>query len=96
MNTKTQKEFEKELDEFIKKYSASDISVEEIKDWVNNEIGAPLEASHTFQERFFKAFADTEVDFNDVVQIATEAWNIFPHKSLDGKSPNQMIDEARK
>lgn len=96
MNTKTQKEFEKELEEFIEKYSASDISVEMIKNWVNNESGAPLEASHAFQEKFFKAFSDTEVDFNDVVQIATEAWNIFPHKSLGGKSPYQMIKESKK
>lgn len=95
MNQKTPKEFEIELEEFIKKHPLADISVQDIKDWIYNESGAPLEASHAFQDKIFKAFSDTQVDFNNVLKIAMDAWNIFPHKLLGGKSPNQMISEAK-
>ena len=30
---------------------------------------------------------------SDVLELATDAWNYFPHRSLDGKSPAEMVEE---
>ena len=94
---KTLQQVGKELKEFIERFlPAGKLSVEMVKEWVYEENGAPLEASHKFQDKFFEYFEKTGVDINEVLQIATDAWNYFPHKTLGGKSPYQMTEEYQK
>lgn len=88
---KTLQQVEKELKEFIEKFlPAGKLSVEMVKNWVYEESGAPLEASHRFQDKFFEYFGETGADLNEVLQIAMDAWNYFPHKTLGDKSPYQI------
>ncbi|MEK7523230.1 MAG: hypothetical protein AAB569_06600, partial [Patescibacteria group bacterium] len=85
---KTYQQAEKELKEFIERFLLEGkLSVEMVKKWVYEESGEPLEASHKYQDKFFEYFDGTEADVNEVLQIATDAWNYFPHKSLGDKSP---------
>ncbi len=95
---KTEKQVEKELEEFIGKYLpiGSNLSVEMVKKWVYEESGAPLEASHKFQDQFLKYFKGTKADLNDLLQMTMECWNAFPHKTLKGKSPSQMVIDSRR
>ena len=67
-----------------------------VKKWVYEESGDPLGASHKFQDKFFEYFDKTGADINEILQIATDAWNYFPHKTLGGKSPEQIIKEYQK
>lgn len=51
---KTFQQVENELREFIEKFSLADkLSVEMVKEWVYEENGDPLEASHKCQDKFF-------------------------------------------
>ena len=94
---KTSEQVEKELKEFIERFlPAGKLSAEMVKKWVYEESGEPLEASHKYQDKFFKYFDGTGADVNEVLQIATDAWNYFPHKSLGDKSPYQMVEEYQK
>ncbi len=94
---KTLQQVEKELKEFINKFlPASKLSVEMVREWVYEENGAPLEASHKFQDKFFEYFEKTGADINEILQIAMDAWNYFPHETLGGKSPYQITEEYQK
>lgn len=94
---KTQKQVEKELKEFIERFlPAGKLSAEVVREWVYEESGTPLEASHKFQDKFFEYFRKTRADINEVLQIATDAWNYFPHKILGDRSPHQMVEEYQK
>lgn len=45
------------------------------------------------------AFAGKVADIkraNEICEIVSEAWNNFPHKSLDGLSPTEKIAELNK
>ena len=92
---KTSKQVEKELQELIKKYSlAEKLSVEIVKQWVYEESGPAMAAVQKFQGKFFECFdeAAAGVDaLNEALQAANDAWNYFPHRTLGGKSPNQMV-----
>lgn len=94
---KKSQQVEKELKEFIEKFlPVGKMSVETVKKLVYEENGEPLEAVHKFQDKFFEYFDRTEADVNEVLQIAMDAWNYFPHKSLDDKSPHQVAQEYQK
>lgn len=94
---KKSQQFEKELKEFIEKFlPVGKMSVETVKKWVYEENGAPLEAVHKFQDNFFKYFDGNGADINELLQIAMDAWNYFPHKSLGDKSPFQVTEEYQK
>ena len=87
---------EGELREFIGRFLLADkLSVENVKEWVYKENGAPLEATHKFQAKFFEYFGETGADINEILQIATDAWNYFPHEILGGKSPHQIVKEYK-
>lgn len=34
------------------------------------------------------------VELQDIVEVVTDAWNIFPHKTLQGRSPEQMLRDV--
>lgn len=94
---KKTEQVEKELRGFIEKFlPVWKLSMETVKKWVYEESGAPLEAVHKFQDNFFEYFDGTGADVNEVLQIAMDAWNCFPHKSLGDKSPFQVAEEYQK
>ncbi len=49
----------------------------------------------TGRKDFYKivaVFNDTEIsDPETIMELVTDAWNYFPHKSLDGKAPIEMV-----
>jgi signal transduction histidine kinase len=93
---KTIQQVEKELGEFIERFLLGDkLFIEDVKRWVYEESGAPLEAIHKFQAKFFEYFDATGADINEVLQISTDAWNYFPHEILGGKSPHQIVKEYK-
>jgi len=88
-----------ELEKLINHYALGDkLSVKGIQDWVYNDNGeSSSDASNKFLMRWTKFFGkefeqDTE-EFNGILEIFTDAWNYFPHKSLNGKSPHEKYIE---
>ena len=71
------------------------LSVDMVRGWVLSEEGDPLVAN---KEYFAKWHAYFDMDFDDpkfesVMNVFTDAWNFFPHRSLGGKSPRDLYDE---
>lgn len=57
-----------------------------------------MQAAHDFEDkcmRYFPSNLDIKA-MNEILKIFMEAWNNFPHHSLGGKSPNQMVEEYKK
>jgi len=97
---KNKKEVEKELQNLIDRYHLNEkLTVEVIKNWVFEEKGKTVsESVHRFQKRaldYFKDLKDVD-ELNEVLGIITDAWNYFPHESLGGKSPSQIVKEGSK
>lgn len=94
LKLKTQKQVEGELATFLVKYATTGgVSADEIKDWVWSESGDVVEASHNFQTKFLSHFPVNDEDLNEVVQMASNVWNHFPHKVMGGKSPAEIMAE---
>lgn len=84
---------ERALDEFIYRCGISDtLTVAMVKNWIWRENDPnPLRAVHDYQQKAVSYFESVEdVDLNELLAVFSDAWNYFPHKSLDGKSPEEM------
>jgi len=96
-NNKTSKQVEEELQQLFEKYKLTKkLSVKVIKDWIYNSKNTNvMEAVNLYQKKFLAYFKKAyETDgFDEILQICMDAWNYFPHKALDGKSPQQMSEE---
>jgi len=92
------KSVEENLERLLEKYKLSGkLSVEVIKDWAWNDLRkSAMDASHRFQKKIFSYFKNIkDIDeLNEILQVFNDAWNYFPHFSLGGKSPNQLVKEA--
>ena len=89
---------EEKLQKLIEKYGlANKLTVEMVKGWVYNEEGEPLKSVHKFQDKCLSYFtnASNADDLNEILEVFNDAWNYFPHKSLGGKSPNQMVENYK-
>ena len=96
MKNKTPKQVEKALNDLFKKYDVqTKVSVEDIKKWIWNATGGAMEASNKFQKKCLNLFppAETIDEMNNIMQVFVDAWNFFPHKELDGKSPDEKYRE---
>ncbi|OGY99274.1 MAG: hypothetical protein A2945_04860 [Candidatus Liptonbacteria bacterium RIFCSPLOWO2_01_FULL_52_25] len=100
MEQKTPVQVEKELQALLDKHRLSDkLSVGQIKQWIlserNEESDSPVSASNAFQKRCMKYFSRVKShdEFFVVTQALINAWNYFPHQSLGGKSPWQMVQK---
>ncbi|MBT9174244.1 MAG: hypothetical protein DDT21_02656 [Syntrophomonadaceae bacterium] len=95
----TIKSVEENLQKLINKYHLSEkITVEMIKEWIYNEEGKGSKPFNDFTKKclnYFSVVSDID-ELNEILQFFIEAWNSFPHKSLGGKSPYQMMMENRK
>lgn len=98
--TKTIESVEKKLQNLLDKYKLpKKINITMVKDWIWNDEGERgLDAVHRFQKKWLKYFARIKDmdELNNIMQIFTDAWNYFPHKSLKGKSPEQMVEKSLK
>ncbi len=92
---RTIEEVEQNLATILTQYALTEqITVQEIKDWVWNESGDPMQANREYMGKWMKFF-DLHFDNPDskiVLDAFTDAWNYFPHKLLGGKSPRQMFE----
>jgi len=92
---KNAKIVEKNLSQLLRKYQLSKkLSLEIIKDWVLNDEGeSAMDASNRFRKKWYKYFARVkDIDeMNDILQHFVDAWNYFPHQSLGGKSPSEVM-----
>jgi hypothetical protein len=97
---KTSKSIEKNLQKVLDRYRLSQrLTVEMVKNWVFYDDGdSALDASNRFQKKWFKYFVKVKNidELNDIMQVFVDAWNTFPHKSLGGKSPSQIMYKALK
>lgn len=96
-NNKTPKQVEENLAHFFEKYGIQKkVTVEDIKKWIWNSTGPVMEASQKYQKKCFNLIPriDDIDELNNVIKVVTDAWNFFPHKALDGKSPHQMYIET--
>lgn len=83
---KYRKEIEQELTDRLKK-NKSDFSLQDIKNIIFYE-----EDSDDLTEvvAMFDLGQDIS-ELNDILQLINDAWNYFPHKTLDGLSPMEII-----
>lgn len=94
---KNKGQVEKELQVFIEKYlPVGKLSVDEVKQWVFEESGAPLDSVHAFQDKIMQYFSGTKAEINELLQISMDTWNYFPHNSLGGRSPDEIVKDYKK
>src|SRR3989338_3176271 len=79
------KEIEQELIELLRE-TKSDFSLEDIKDVIYNE-----EDSDDLMKIMAMFDRGGEAgELENILELATDAWNYFPHKALDGLSPAEV------
>jgi hypothetical protein len=83
-----QKEIEQELIEMLKK-TKSPFSLEHIKDIVFHE---KEQNDMTKIVAMFDRGGDAS-ELSNILELASDAWNYFPHKILDGLSPAEKLLE---
>lgn len=85
---------ENKLKELISQYNLEKVlTVGAVKDLIWEEEGD--EAFDGFIQKTFSYFKDVK-ELNSVLQVFNDAWNYFPHKCLNGKSPMQVTEEGKK
>ncbi len=80
------KEVEIELEDFLKE-TKSDFTLDDIRKTIYEE-----EETDDFTGLI--AMFDTgqgAIELQTVTELLSDAWNYFPHKILDGKSPAEML-----
>ena len=82
------KEIEQELVDMLKK-TKSPFSLEHIKDIIFHE-----EDNDDMQKiiAFFDRGGDAS-ELSNVLELASDAWNYFPHKIINGLSPSEKLLE---
>ena len=81
------------IENFIKELNLEDeITLEGLKDIILNEKEGNKEFNYLIS--IFVSRVSNINRANEVSQIISEAWNSFPHKSLGGLSPQQIIKNS--
>ena len=68
------------------------VTVQDIKDIIWNERDPHLSSRLIFALLEESNVADK--DSHEVTDVIMEAWNFYPHESLNGLSPNEMMERA--
>ncbi|KKQ18218.1 MAG: hypothetical protein US31_C0007G0024 [Berkelbacteria bacterium GW2011_GWA1_36_9] len=96
---KNRESIKNELEVLIKKYHfEKQLSVEMVIKWVAEEDESDVrKANRDYQNKWLKYFNNVpDIDeFNNILQCFTDAWNYFPHKSLNDLSPMEMINKSK-
>ncbi|MBD3244725.1 MAG: hypothetical protein GF335_01900 [Candidatus Moranbacteria bacterium] len=92
---KSRKQVENNLKKLLKDYSLEKkLSVQKVKDWIyNSSQDSPGDEMNKYQKKIFKYFQKVKNldELEKIMNVFIECWNYFPHKSLDGKSPFEMV-----
>ena len=85
---KRRKEIEQELMDMLKE-TESDFSLQHIKDVIFHE-----EDNDDMQKiiAMFDRGGDTS-ELSNILELASDAWNYFPHKAINGLSPAEKLLE---
>jgi hypothetical protein len=83
-----QKEIERELVEMLKE-TESDFTLQHVKDAIFYE--EETDNMMKVVAMFDRGGDASELD--NILELVTDAWNYFPHKALNGKSPAEMAVE---
>ncbi|OGZ60909.1 MAG: hypothetical protein A2919_00035 [Candidatus Spechtbacteria bacterium RIFCSPLOWO2_01_FULL_43_12] len=85
---------ENKIEELIKELNLQDeISLKGLREIILNE----KDGNKEFND-LISMFVSRVPDINranEIVQIVSEAWNTFPHKSLGGLSPQEVIKNSK-
>lgn len=96
---KNRKSIKNELEMLIKKYNLQkELSVKLVIKWIAEEDESDArKANQDYQNKWLKYFMnEPDIDkMNNILQVFTDAWNYFPHKSLNGLSPMEMIEKSK-
>ncbi len=97
---KTSQLIEKNLHRVLEKYEVSKkLTPATVKAWILHDEGkSAMDASNRYQKKWFPYFAalfDRD-EFNELLQVFVDAWNYFPHESLRGRSPHQIMQRELK
>lgn len=84
-------EIEEDLMEMLR-LTESDFSLQHVKDAIFYE-----EESDDMMKvvAMFDRGGDAS-ELSNILELVTDAWNYFPHKALDGKSPREMALDHKK
>jgi hypothetical protein len=83
------KEIEQELEEMLKE-TGSDFSLEHVRDAIYNE------EDNDDMQKVIAMFDDGDpTNLSNVIELVTDAWNHFPHKTLNGLSPAEKLSEKQ-
>jgi len=97
---KDRKAIEQELQNLINQYGLNKkLTVNKIKKMVWQEKGASaMEAVNKYEKKCLSYFSGLERidDLNKILQVFIDAWNYFPHQSLGGRSPEEVVKEETK
>ncbi len=85
------KEIEQELVEMLRE-TGSDFSLQDVKDIVFNE--EDNDDMMKIVAMFDNGGGTSEME--NALEIATDAWNYFPHKALNGLSPAEVVLKSQK
>lgn len=84
----------------IAKYHVQNaITIDEVKRRIYEAGDVHFQKSfHEYCEWAIGLFSEAEStdEMNEVMKLCSDAWNVFPHKDLDGKSPVDMLSEHEK
>ena len=84
------------LKALFKKYDIENgVTVDDIKKWIWNSVGPGMESVNKYNKKCLNLFPqiDDMSEINNLMQVFVDAWNYFPHKELNGKSPNEVYME---
>lgn len=85
---------EKKIEKLVKKLNLQDeISLKEFKEIIYNEKEGNKEFNYLISI-FVSKIPDLN-RANEIAQIISEAWNTFPHKSLGGLAPQDVIKSQK-
>jgi hypothetical protein len=71
--------------------TGSDFTLDDVKDTIFNE-----EETDDMQKVIAMFDDGNPENLSNILETVTDAWNYFPHKVLDGLSPEEMLLEHKK
>ena len=84
-------EIEKDLTDLLR-VTGSDFSLQDIRDAIFNE--SDSNDMMKIIAMFDRGGDATELE--NVLELVSDAWNYFPHQTIGGKSPAEMVLERQK
>lgn len=97
---------EEAVEKVIRKYGAEDsVSAADLKKWIYGSTSKNASiAMNLCLKKWLKPFGEAarpeegndKDAFSELIAVFQDAWNVFPHKALGGKSPNEMVEEYQR